>query len=103
MLVAARRRAGLTQRQIAIALKLKTASGDGQSTVSGWETGANPVALAQLEAWADACGVTLDVSFVRPTTPDTDALVEAWQDLPADERDTYLQIIQARAEKARKT
>lgn len=89
-----RKGAGKTQADIARALATS------QTTVSDWETGTNEPPLAMVYAWAAACGLGARLLFGNAnTTPDTDRLVAAWQRLSADERETYLEIIETRARK----
>lgn len=96
MLRQVRKNAGKTQAAMALALKAS------QTTISDWETGTNEAPIAMLDAWAAACGVGVQLVFGSPgTTADTPRLLAAWQQLSADEREDYLDIIEKRAKRSK--
>jgi len=98
---------GQALRTLRAAAKLTQADlaekiGYAQSSVSSAEIGAAWVPIDVIEQWAAACGTGVQLVFGKgEQTPDTARLVAAWQLLNEEERETYLDIIEARAKRSK--
>lgn len=75
----ARRRAGLSQSELARRLRTK------QPVVARWETGARVPTLETVSRAVEACGLSLDIAIVEQD-PGEDALLREWQALTPTER-----------------
>lgn len=75
----ARRRAGLSQSELAQRLRTK------QPVVARWETGARSPTLETVSRAVDACGLALDIAVVE-SDPGENALLREWQSLTPAER-----------------
>ncbi len=91
-----RKRAGLTQGQIAESIGLD------QSSVSSYETGRRFIPTDLLDKWAEACGAVIEVHKTGdlpfgPIPPglveDVRLLVQEWISLPSDVRDETRELI----------
>lgn len=75
----ARRRAGLSQAELARRLRTK------QPVVARWETGARAPTLETVARAVEACGLALDVAVVERDAGE-DALLREWRALTPTER-----------------
>lgn len=92
---ALRQKAGLRQ------IDLVTAGVGGQSTISEIENDTRPTTTDVLERYITKCGGDVQIILPGSQTEDTPRLVAAWQTLSDDERETYLDIIEARAKRSK--
>ena len=75
----ARRRAGLSQAELAYRLRTK------QPVVARWETGARAPTLETVSRAVEACGLSLDLAIVERDAGE-EALLREWQTLTPTER-----------------